>query len=190
MKLFDYAGYQIPVDLVNITGAGPDSFDDISQGHMAYLRQHVGIAPGDSVLEVGCGIGRDAIPLTGILSPDLGGRYVGIDIIGRSIAWCASNITPKHPNFTFVHFDVKDQLHNPGGSQGMQTVRLPLQDSSVDTVILWSVFTHMFEADIVHYLREFRRVLRPKGRVFFSCFIVDAAILECDDITLHHSLNF
>ena len=39
-----------------------------------------------NVLEVGCGIGRDAIPLTQILSPNA--NYTGIDIIGRSIEWC------------------------------------------------------------------------------------------------------
>lgn len=60
----------------------------------------------------------------------------------------------------------------------MRTITLPLEDGTVDVVILWSVFTHMFEHDIAHYLREFRRVLRPNGRIFFSCFIVDASILK------------
>ena len=31
----------------------------------------------------------------------------------------------------------------------------------------------MFEDDIVHYLAEFRRVLRPGGRVFASWFLLD-----------------
>jgi ubiquinone/menaquinone biosynthesis C-methylase UbiE len=56
-------------------------------------------------------------------------------------------------------------------------VRLPISDKSVDRIILWSVFTHMFRADISHYLKEFSRVLRPGGFVFATCFIVDDDVI-------------
>ena len=101
---FSYMGFDIPIDLLNMTGGGTDSFDRISKGHIEYLQNNVGINPKDNILEVGCGIGRDAIPLTKILSNR--GSYTGIDIIGRSINWCKNNITKKHKNFKFIHFDV------------------------------------------------------------------------------------
>lgn len=175
--LLEYEGYRIPVDLINLTGAGPESFDAISKAHIGYLQKHVGLSSDATVLEIGCGIGRDAIPMTQILSPVSGGRYVGVDIIGRSIEWCQDNISQKHSNFQFIHYDVKDQLHNPNGTTTTKQIYLPLSDKSVDLVILWSVFTHMFEPDILHYLSEFRRVLKDRGLVFFSCFIVDERIL-------------
>jgi SAM-dependent methyltransferase len=159
-----------------MTGGGPNTFAVISDGHVAQLRRYIDLQPDQTILEIGCGIGRDAIPLAKILSSS--GRYVGVDIIGRSIDWCSRNITPRHPNFTFLHYDVRDQLHNPQGTTATLDIRLPLAPQSVDLIILWSVFTHMFRPDIVHYLREFRRVLKPDGLVWASCFVFDDAVLE------------
>ena len=176
MELFEYKGYAIPVRLVNLTGGGPDTFDPISIRHMEQLRRYIPIAPDHHVLEIGCGIGRDAIPLTEILSER--GRYLGVDIIGDSIAWCQEHITPRHPHFRFVHFDVKSQVHNPGGTLRTQDMRLPLENGTVDRIILQSVFTHNFEPDIVHLMGEFRRVLAPSGLVMATFFLVDDEILK------------
>lgn len=173
--LFEYEGYKIPVDLVNLTGAGPDSFEIIAKGHFATLRKVVGIQPHHSVLEIGCGIGRDAITLASFLSD--AGSYTGVDIIKRSISWCQDNISVRHSNFKFLHYDVADQLHNPSGTTHTLDIALPLPSGSVDRIILWSVFTHMFERDIVHYMREFSRLLRPDGLVFATCFIVSPSII-------------
>lgn len=174
--VFAYKGYEIPIDLVDLTGAGPETFDIISQGHIALLRDVVGLNPDFNVLEIGCGIGRDAIPLTGILSKQA--IYLGIDIIKPSIDWCSNSITPRHPNFRFIHFDIKDQLHNPHGARKLQDYSIPVDNASVDRIILWSVFTHMFRDDIIYYLKEFRRVLKPSGLVFATCFIVNEKILS------------
>jgi ubiquinone/menaquinone biosynthesis C-methylase UbiE len=40
---------------------------------------------------------------------------------------------------------------------------LPVPDKSVDRIALGSVFTHLFEREIVHYMREIGRVLKPNG---------------------------
>jgi ubiquinone/menaquinone biosynthesis C-methylase UbiE len=168
---FSYDGYEIPVDLVTLTGGGPATWDAIARMHMAAYARYAPIEPDFSVLEVGCGVGRDAIPLSHLLSP--AGGYIGVDIIKPSIVWCRKNITPKFPNFRFVHFDVQSDIHNPRGAIRSADVRMPVPDVSVDRILLQSVFTHMFEPDIVSYLREFVRVLRPHGIVVASFFIVD-----------------
>lgn len=173
---FSYMGFEIPIDLLNMTGGGVESFEGISKGHIEYLKEQVGINPSDNILEIGCGIGRDAIPLTQIINDN--GAYLGVDIIGRSIAWCSNNITPKYPNFKFVHFDVEDQLHNPQGSKKQKNIPLPIDDNSVDRIILWSVVTHLFEEDTIHYFKEFARVLKPNGLVLVTCFVVNEYILE------------
>ena len=172
---YRFKGYDIPVDLMELTGGGPATFDAISQGHIDNLRRWIGLEPTHSVLEIGCGIGRDAIPLTEILSE---GRYVGVDIIQRSIDWCTDNIAKRHPNFRFFHFDVQDQLHNPGGATRTTNIRIPLADKSVDRIVLFSVFTHMFQPEIEHYLREFQRVLKPSGLVYATTFLFTDEILK------------
>ena len=151
-----YMEYDIPVDLINLTGGGPDTFALISEQHIHHIQQYVGIKSTDNVVEVGCGIGRDAIPLTMLLGK--GGQYLGIDIIARSINWCSANISKRHPNFRFVHFDVADQLHNPSGTLPISACHLPLPPGSVDLIILQSVFTHMFADGMTSYMTEFARV--------------------------------
>jgi SAM-dependent methyltransferase len=174
-KFHEFMGYQIPVDLMLLTGGGPENFDIISAGHTANLQRWIGLASDHTVLEIGCGIGRDAIPLTKILSK---GRYVGIDIIGRSIDWCNNNIAARNKNFSFYHYNVEDQLHNSSGTTRTTDIRIPLEDGSVDSIFLFSVFTHLYRSDIVHYLKEFRRVLKPEGMIFATTFIYDDATLQ------------
>lgn len=172
---FIYEGFQIPIKLMLLTGGGPNNFAEVAKAHIQNIEKFVGLASDFSVLEIGCGIGRDAIPLTKHLSGL--GTYLGIDIIKQSITWCQNNISKKFPNFKFLHFDVKDQLHNPNGILSMQDVQIPLQSGSVDLILLQSVFTHLLRSDILYYLKEFKRLLKPSGRVYATMFVVNDAIL-------------
>jgi SAM-dependent methyltransferase len=167
--------FDVPIDLLNLTGGGIDTFEVIARHHLAALRKYISLQPDDHVLEIGCGIGRDAIPLTKILSAEA--KYYGIDIIGASIEFCQRNITARYPNFEFFHFDVDDKLHNPAGVRQMTEYRLPVQDQSLDKVFGWSVFTHMWERDIRHYLNEFHRVLKPGGQALLTCFVLTPEVL-------------
>jgi SAM-dependent methyltransferase len=173
VELFHFRGYDIPVHLLNKTGGGTETFEKISDWHLVQLKKYVGVKETDNVVEIGCGIGRDAIPLTEILK---GGTYIGTDTIAPSIEWCTKQISARHPNFLFIHHDIHDTLHNPNGMLHAKEVRLPSADGSVDLILLHSVFTHMFGDEIVHYLREFRRILKPTGRVYASCFLVNDGI--------------
>jgi SAM-dependent methyltransferase len=172
---YHYEGYDIPLDLMHLTGGGPDTFDAISTAHIQNIDTFVGLKHDYSILEIGCGIGRDAIPLTKRLSPQ--GNYFGIDIIGPSIIWCNDNITKAFPNFQFKHYDVKDELHNPRGSIRTQDISIPIENRSVDIIILQSVFTHLLKIDILHYLKEFERLLKPSGRVYATLFIYNEQVL-------------
>jgi SAM-dependent methyltransferase len=169
IELFDFKGYKIPVHLINLTGAGVESFEQIGKAHIDSYRRYVGLDSHMTVVELGCGIGRDAFQLTGIL--DENGRYVGIDVTRDSITWCQRNITPRHPNFTFYHFDAENELYNPYGTRSSMDFRVPLADGSVDRIILASVFTHLLPREVLHYMTEFRRVLKPSGLVYASFFL-------------------
>lgn len=172
VEFFQFRGYEIPVHLVNKTGGGTETFEKISDWHLAQVRKYIGVKETDNVVEIGCGIGRDAIPLTEILTS---GSYIGTDTIAPSIEWCTNNISARHPNFKFIHHDIYDTLHNPGGTLHASDIRLPSEDETVDLVLLHSVFTHMFREEIIHYMREFRRILKPTGRVWASCFLANQA---------------
>lgn len=170
-KVFRYGGYKIPEDLVTLTGGGVNNWKRVSDSHVEMYRQYTPINDNDFILEIGCGVGRDAIELSKMLSKN--GKYIGVDIIKPSIEWCKKNITPKHSNFKFIYYDIKSQIHNGGGKISTTDIKLPIKDGTVDRIILHSVFTHMFENDIVHYLQEFRRVLKSDGLVLASFFIID-----------------
>ena len=171
---YPYMGFNIPIDLMWQTGLGPDTFAAISAAHHAQLQKWTPIKPDHSVLEIGCGIGRDAIPLTKLLQT---GRYLGTDVLKASIEWCSTAITPKCPNFSFLHMDVRSSLYNSEGTIEPTEVRIPLGDRSVDRIFLFSVFTHMLRPEIEHYLTEFKRLLKLDGLVYATTFIYDDEIL-------------
>jgi len=173
---FFFRGFDIPVNLMLLTGGGPENFEVISDLHMRNLDREHGLRRGLRVLELGCGIGRDAIPLAERIGPS--GSYLGIDIIRDSIDWCTRTITAKYPNVRFHYDDVKDSLHNPGGSVSYETVRLPVDDHSVDLIVAQSVFTHMLRPELTHYLKEFARLLAPGGTVYATCFVISPEVLE------------
>ena len=129
-----------------------------------------GLRPDEDVLDVGSGVGRGAIGLTGWLQ----GRYEGIDIVRRGIEWCQQAITPRYPNFHFQVADVYNRHYNPVGRFSAAEYRFPFEDRSFDFVLLTSVFTHLLPADRDSYISEIARVLRPEGRCFATFFLLNS----------------
>jgi SAM-dependent methyltransferase len=167
---FRYKGFDIPEELAVLTGAGEESWHVIALEHLNNYEWHCPIRPGQRVVEIGCGVGRDAMHLPDRIGD---GSYLGVDIIPASIEWCRANITPRFANFDFQLLDVYNRFYNPSGSLSGADVKLPVPDGSVDRILLQSVFTHMFEIDITSYMQEFARVLAPEGLVFATFFLLD-----------------
>jgi SAM-dependent methyltransferase len=128
-----------------------------------------GLAPSHRVLEVGCGIGRMALPLTRHLRD--GGTYTGIDITAEKIAYCTRTVTHVAPHFRFVHADIYSKYYNPSGKLRAAEYRFPFADQTYDFIFLISVFTHMLPDDMEHYLAEIARVLVPGGICISSFWI-------------------
>lgn len=175
-RVHDYRGYRIPSHLIALTGAGPETFEAIGRSHLRNYDKQMGLPPNMSFVDVGCGIGRDAFALMDRLGPS--GRYLGVDVTRDSIEWCRRNITPRDPRFRFHHVDARNELYNPFGQGVTSDFRLPVRDGTVDRIGLASVFTHLLEDEVVHYMREFRRVLAPEGRVHASFFLHSPEALE------------
>jgi SAM-dependent methyltransferase len=130
-----------------------------------------GLKPQDRVLDVGCGIGRMAAPLTGYLAD--GGEYHGFDIVKMGVDWCRKNITSRYPNFHFVHSDIKNRYYNPNGIYEASSYRFPYEDGTFDFIFLTSVFTHMFPRDLENYSSEISRVLKKGGTAFITMFLLN-----------------
>lgn len=159
----------IPPRRMNFVGAG--DFKSVGQEFRKLFVEYGGLAPNARVLDVGCGIGRMAIPLTGYLSRD--GEYHGIDIVQAGVEWCQQNVTTRFPNFHFLHSDVKNKFYNPRGIHQASSYRFPFDNRSFDFVYLTSVFTHMFPADLENYMEEIGRVLKKGGRSFITFFLMN-----------------
>ena len=172
---FNFMGYDIPIALAVHTGGGPDTFVGISKTHLSLIEKFHKFQKTDHVFELGCGIGRDAIPITTLLSER--GHYYGADIDLTTIEWCQENITALNRNFDFFHFDIQNDHFNPNGKCTTRDCRLPAPDNSVDLVILQSIFTHLNKSDIAFYFGEFQRILKPGGKIYCTLFIVDDACI-------------
>ena len=146
-------------------------FKTEGEGLRRFLIEECGLMPGESVLDVGCGLGRNAVPLIDYLGDE--GSYEGFDIKPEAIEWCQKNITPRHRNFRFQLADVRSERYNPGGRSEASSYTFPFADDTFDLVFLVSVFTHMMPADLERYLSEIARVLRTGGRVMASYFLLN-----------------
>ena len=135
-----------------------------------------GLRPNDRVLEVGCGIGRMAVPLTRYLDEE--GHYEGIDIVPEGVEWCEKAITPRHPNFRFRLADIHNKQYNPAGTVKASEYRFPYEDGSFEFVFLASVFTHMLPEGVSNYLSEIARVLKGGGRCLITFFLLNPVSLE------------
>lgn len=190
LNIVEFMGYRIPKHLVRLTGAGIETFDRLGKAHLVNYGQTKLLSPDMTFLEIGSGAGRDAFQLTQVLGPE--GRYYGIDVQRESIVWCQNNITLRHPNFTFHHFNAEHELHNPLALKTTLDFPLPALDKSVDFVALGSVFTHIFEDEVRYYLREIARVLKDDGICYATFFLYRDEVVEAsrrNNVT-HYGLTF
>lgn len=104
-------------------------------------------APGDIVLDVGCGAGATLVQLAELTGP--AGRVIGVDT-GPLVLATAGRRTARLPSVTLLQQDAA-------------ALRLP--DASLDGI--FSRFGTMFFADPVSAFRNLRRMLRPGGRFAF-----------------------
>jgi len=142
---------------------GDGDFLAIGEAFGKMFVEQGGLKPHERVLDIGCGVGRMAIPLTNyLISP---GQYAGFDIVKEGIDWCQQNITPRFANFEFQFLDVYNGHYNPAGKLAANSVRFPYESDRFDFVFLTSVFTHMLADGIERYLCEVQRVLNRAAGV-------------------------
>lgn len=170
----------LPVPPQEAVFVGDGDYRAIGAEFLSHFVKMGGLKPDEDVLDIGCGIGRMAVPLTQFLEHE-NARYFGMDPVASGIEWCNRVIAPVYPNFTFKTMDIQNALYNPSGSIGGRGMRLPCQDASFDFVTMISVTTHLPPEEVEAYCAEVFRILRPGGRLFMTAFIIEKPdILQSD----------
>lgn len=160
-------GVLVPPRGISFVGGG--DFARTGREFLGHFTELGGLRPGDRVLDVGCGIGRMAIPLTGYLQ---GGSYAGFDVGRGMVGWCRRNITPRHPEFEFAWAPIHNSKYNPFGTISAAEFRFPYPDESFDFAFATSLFTHLVRDEARHYLGETARVLKPGGSCLLTFFLL------------------
>lgn len=158
----------IPPKGLIFTGSG--DFIKIGNQLVEGLKKHCELKPNHAILDIGCGIGRIAIPLTKYINTQ--GSYEGFDVIKTGVDWCQKKITSNHPNFQFRYIPLKNDLYRESGDDAANFT-FPYEDNSFDCVVLTSVFTHMLPAEVENYLGEIQRVLKKGGKCFVTFFVLN-----------------
>ena len=159
----------IPPRSVHSIGYG--DYKVIGERYFSHFINKCSLGQKNSVLDIGCGSGRMAVPLLKYL--DKNGKYTGFDISKKAIFWCQKNITKENKSFKFYHADLYNKMYNPRGNILAEDYCFPCENASIDLAIAISVFTHMKPVEVLHYMKEVKRVLTPSGKALFTFFIID-----------------
>lgn len=127
------------------TAIGGD-FERVGRIETALVRSF-GLPANGYLIDVGCGSGRLAKPLSGYLT----GAYLGIDLAPALLAHARRIVDRSDWRF-----------------QQVRHIAIPEADGSADMVCFFSVLTHLLHEQSYWYLEEAFRVLKPGGRILFS----------------------
>ena len=132
---------------IAVTGYTDEAeFERTSKNFLQVLEASVGVKPEDTILEIGCGVGRLARTLAPLCQ-----RWVGADVSENML---------EHARARTADLDNVDyQALNGWDLSG-------IDDGSIDMVYCTVVFMHLDEWDRFNYICEAMRVLRPGGRLY------------------------
>lgn len=122
-------------------------------GVYSWAAGKVGLAEGEVLLDVGTGRGEMLVVATRCGAA----RAVGVEYSEAAVALARETLAAN---------EVGDRAE----VLLADARRLPLPDASADVVTMLDVVEHLTPAELLHALREVRRVLRPGGRLLVHTF--------------------
>jgi SAM-dependent methyltransferase len=162
---------ELPSHLLD--GVGPGDFWAVGQHMVGLLDRYANLRPTERVLDIGCGLGRIAWPLSQRL--DDRSTYDGFDTLSPYIDVCRTALGLEGRRFRFYFFDLRSTMYNPEGSVVSETFYFPWRASAFTLAIATSLFTHLVPEAATHYLREISRTLERGGRLYATFFVLDEA---------------
>jgi ubiquinone/menaquinone biosynthesis C-methylase UbiE len=122
--------------------------EEMEEHHISIARQTIErmkLAPGNTVLDLGCGAGWASRLIAKKVAPSL---VIGVDVSDQMIAWA-----------TAASVDTENLRFFTGSAE-----QLPLDDASIVKVL--SIESFYYYADQHRALRELYRVMTPDGQLF------------------------
>jgi ubiquinone/menaquinone biosynthesis C-methylase UbiE len=159
-----------PMNAINFGGGG--DYIAMGDGLVQNIVEHTGLHDGQTVVDIGCGIGRNATALFRRFGDAI--DYRGFDIIRHGVTWCRKHFERMSDRYRFERADIYNSAYNPLGRLQASAYIFPYPDEFADVVFATSVFTHMQPDAVDWYITESSRILKPGGLVYFTFFILDA----------------
>jgi len=128
------------------------AFDDAGREDASHLLLPF-VAPTDTVLDVGCGLGR----LLRWVAPACR-RAIGVDVSKEMLAKARARVKG---------------LRNVELKRVPVSLRIPVPDKSIDFAYFYHVSEHLDREDTYKILREIRRCLQPRGRALVQFSLLD-----------------
>ena len=155
LRLFARKIYYLPMDILddirgkrqkNIPKRGDifiGSGDFLVQGksQALILKKYLDLESTDSVLDIGCGIGRTAFALKDFISKN--GSYDGFDAMKQGIDWCNKNIHSEKQNFNFKYAPLRNSLYN-NSKEDAAFFKFPYKNDQFDKVFLFLLLHHFY----------------------------------------------
>lgn len=157
-----------PIELRKSVGPTDESFFDNPKGDLVFANE----IPSDKyekVFDFGCGCGRIARQL--MLQKNCNPiQYVGVDLFQESIEWCQTHLSSHNSNYEFYHHNVFNAQFNPNAGNMVDVFPVNQKFTLVNA---HSVFTHITEPNLDHYLSECAKILESKGVFRATWFLFD-----------------
>ncbi len=168
MKTGITGGIRLPVPLRFRRGGHRKDPEKSLQSALDLLKWVDGHRPleGARILDFGCGV-KVAQALCQLDSPQA--AYAGLDLYAEMIAFISEALRGDD-RYAFYTVPFANEMYNPGGEEMHAGSELPLGDQRFDTLLMFSVITHMTPADTAAVLAILRRYASADARMLFWAF--------------------
>lgn len=139
------------VDEAKISVAGytnEEEFNRVANVTLNVFNDTVGVKDTDTILEIGCGVGRMGPVLAPICQ-----KWIGTDVSENMLKFAGERLK-DFSNIDLIAVNGWDLS--------------PISDESIDFVYCTVVFMHLDEWDRFNYVCEAKRILKPGGRLFID----------------------